>query len=119
MSAEEDTTGSVGIVTGTAGTNDLGLTIPFDTTTTNTDFLLTGTTGTFVEQKPTDEFLKSWKWLRILLLKELLSDNPKSIINLEINKKHSPYSQTEYEITIKCMPIKSDRKIRELEKPEL
>lgn len=72
-----------------------------------------------VPSEPTEEFLKSWKWLRIILLKQLLSDNPQGIIEFRIDQKHTPTTMTEYEVTIKFIPMKSKSKLRELSKPEL
>jgi len=72
-----------------------------------------------IPSEPTDEFLKSWKWLRVILLKQLLSDNPQGIIDFRINQKHTPTTMTEYEVTIKFIPMKSKSKLRELSKPEL
>jgi len=118
MSAEDNSAGDVDTTVNATGTAVTNLILTGDQLGT------TGGANTLdmnwsMPAGQTEEFLKSWKWLRVVLLKQLLSDNPQGIIEFRIDQKHTPSTLPEITIKIKFMPMKSNRKIRELEKPEL
>lgn len=91
------------------------LTLPFNNTTG------TWTTGDVIHHpiEPDKSFIKKWKWLRVVLLKQILSDEPQGILKFDIKESHNVNDPPKFEITIKFIPMKAKSKLREMEKPEI